>query len=164
MTASTDPRKTGVSNGPTLLAASAVAVSVTGTVSEIALATVPVPAGAMGVNGAIMVKSQWSYTNSANNKVVRTRFGGIAGAQIMAATATATAAIVDMERRLRNRGAANSQICSLNNGLFTPGSSTSTQTTTAVDTSVAQDVVFSGQLASAGETITLESYEVWLLP
>src|SRR5213079_2421852 len=51
-----------------VLAQSAVAASVTGTLTETVLATIAIPAGAMGVNGAIRVTALWSYTNSADTK------------------------------------------------------------------------------------------------
>lgn len=164
MTVSTDPRKTGITVGPTLLAASAVAVSVTGTTAETALATVTIPAGAMGLNGAIEVRSSWTHTNSANAKSLRVRLGGIAGTAFLALSNTAAASVSDM-RRIRNRGAANSQVGSCAAATTTPvGSSGNALVTGAVDTSAAQDIVISGQLALNTETITLESYEVWLLP
>jgi hypothetical protein len=147
--------------GMQLLARSAAPLTLTGTTVETALATVPIPAGLLGISGGLIEKSSWSYTNSANNKSLRLRFGGLAGSQVMAVTATATAGIVDVERRVRNRGSAASQICSLNNGLFSGGSGASAPTALAINTAVAQDLVFTGQLALAGESITLETYEVW---
>jgi hypothetical protein len=164
MTIATDPRKTGINAGMTLLAASGVAVALTGTTNETAMATISIPAGAMGLNGGVMVKSVWSYTNSANAKTIRGRLGGIAGTTFLSFGATVTSAMSDMQRRFRNRGSASSQICSLPVGSFTNGGSTSAPATMAIDTAATQDVVLSGQLASAAETITLESYEVWLLP
>lgn len=43
---------------------------------ETTLATVSVPANSMGPNGSVIVTAVWSYTNSANVKTMRGRFGG----------------------------------------------------------------------------------------
>lgn len=149
----------------TLLAASAVAASVTGTTNETALATVTIPAGAMGLNGAIEIRTVWMFTNSANTKTLRVRLGGIGGTVFLNVAPTTTASSTDT-RRIRNRGSAASQVgsapASQVPGLI--GSSSSFITTGTVDTSAAQDLVISGALALGTETITLESYEVWLLP
>lgn len=163
MTVTTDPRKTGVNAGPSLLAASSVAIPLTGTVVETVMATVSVPGGAMGANGGLEIRTVWTYPNSVNNKVLRVRFGGIGGTQYLASTVSTTVVYSDV-RRIRNRNSASSQVGSYAVGSFSVGASTSAPPTGALDTSTSQDLVLTGQLASAAETITLESYEVWLLP
>lgn len=150
---------------PVLLASSsATGMAVTGTTTETALATVTIPAGAMGLNGGVEIRTSWTYTNSANNKTIRHRFGGISGTVYFATTATTSATAV-ITTRIRNRGAANSQIGagpSTGFGPYTGGSGA--HVTSAVDTSAAVDISITGELANTGETITLNSYEVWLLP
>jgi hypothetical protein len=164
MTVATDPRKTAVTGGMTLLASSSAAGnSVTGTVTETALATITVPGGAMGLNGGVMILVTWTVTNSANNKVLRIRFGGAAGTAYSSVTVTTNATYSDM-RRIRNRGATNSQVGGASGGANALGTSTTSVITSSLDTSVAQDIVLSAELANTGETITLQSYEVWLLP
>lgn len=163
MAVSVDYLKTAKGASPILLGASGVAASVTGTLSETALATVSVPA--MKADGCLLVVSAWTITNSANTKNLRGRLGGISGSAFLAGGFTTLALVSDM-RRIRNRGATNSQVVSANiaapvGGL---GGTTSAITTMAVDVSTAQDLVFTGQLTNIGETITLEMYEVWLLP
>lgn len=150
--------------GMQCLARSAVAASVTGTLSETALATVAVPAGLMGTDGGLLVYSSWSYTSSANNKLLRIRLGGIAGTQFLGATLTTTSMVSDM-RRIRNRNSAASQVGSTGIGSvgLIMGSST-TLPTAAINTAVSQDLVFSGDLDDTGETIALENYEVWATP
>lgn len=147
-----------------LLAASAVAASVTGTATETALATITIPAGAMGLNGAVHIYTVWTITNSANSKTVRVRFGGAGGTAYAALAATTSTSISDL-RRIRNRNSASSQVGAFNaGGSVGLGANGNALTTSAVDTSAAVDIVLSGQLANTGETITLESYEVWLMP
>ncbi|MBP3958342.1 hypothetical protein J8F10_24095 [Gemmata sp. G18] len=148
--------------GSCVLASSSVSgVSVTGTTSETTLATVTIPAGLMTANGALRVRTLWSYTNSGNNKVPRMRLGGIGGTVFMGPTFTTTAS-AQIDSDVRNRGAANSQV-SWNFSSLGIGSSTGAPTTGSVDTATAQDLVFTGQLTNTGETITLESYRVELV-
>jgi hypothetical protein len=149
---------------PILLGGSGVAASVTGTTDETALATVSVPAGTMGLSGAVEIRTTWTYTNSANSKNLRVRFGGIAGTQYGLIGVTTTATLSDV-RRIRNRASASSQVSSATSGLSTPyGTSSSAIVTSSINTASAVDVSITGQLTNTGETITLEQYEVWLLP
>jgi hypothetical protein len=139
-------------------------MSHTGNTDETALATVSIPAGAMGLNGGLLIYSTWTTTNSGNNKTPRVRLGGIAGTAFVGPTITTTATFSDI-RRIRNRNSASAQVASTGaaTGLST-GTTTVAVTTGTVNTAVAQDLVFSAQLANGTETITLENYEVWLLP
>lgn len=147
------------------LAASAVPQNLTGTTNETVLATVSVPAGAMGANGALHVITTWSFTGSTNAKTMRARLGGIGGTQHLGqSVSSATNVVLSDERRIRNRNSAASQVCSTNAGATAYGTTTAAVTTSTIDTSVGVDLVFTGQLALAGETITLETYEVWLIP
>lgn len=146
-------------NGSVLLARSAVAASVTGTAAETALATITIPAGLMGTNGQLRVTQLWTVTNSANTKTLRARFGGMSGIIYTNAPLT-TSGCAQFLTQIRNRGAANSQVGGISTGyVATSGSAV----VSAVDTSQATTIVLSGQLASVGETITLESYSVELL-
>ncbi len=142
-----------------ILAASAVAASHTGATSEAILASVPVPAGAMGPNGALRISTLWSYTNSANAKTMRCRLGGASGSVVFSPIATSTSGL-NLQRTLQNRNSQASQIC------FQQGTvnsfATGSTVAVAVDTASAQDLVFTGQLANSGETVTLESYLVEL--
>ena len=144
-----------------ILGASAVAVSGPADTNENILATITVPAGAMGLNGILRVTTLWTVTNSGNLKTLRARLGGIGGTDYMTIGLTAALSHHHVVM-IRNRGAANSQIG------FTPSSipfntSTGANITSAIDTSAAQTFVITGQKASAGETITLESYLVELI-
>jgi hypothetical protein len=139
---------------------SAVAASVTGTTSETTLASVTIPAGAMGANGQIEIVEFWSHTNSANNKILKTKFGG---QSIMAVTNTTTAT-QQTYHRVGNRNNASSQVVF---GPFSTGGSGNTSnavTTLAVNTGSDVVIDFTGQLANTGETITLESYIIKVFP
>lgn len=143
-----------------VLAQSAVAMSHTGNTDETTLATITVPANAMGANGRIRIITNWSYTNSANNKQLRVRFGGIGGTVYLLATTTTTVSGRHITE-IANRGAANSQFGSPSNLNF--GNNASAATTSAIDTTAAVDIVLTAQLTNSGETITLESYSCELL-
>lgn len=144
-----------------VLGASAAAVSCPADTSEDLLATVTIPAGIMGLNGILRIYHLWSFTSSANNKTPRVRLGGIGGTVYGSDVFTTSATWQDM-RWIANRGAANSQIGGKSSaGILT--FSTSSNITSSVDTSAATTLVFTGQKASAGETLTLEQYLVELL-
>lgn len=147
--------------GIVMLARSAVAASVTGTLSETALATLTIKAALMGANGQLRITTLWSHTNSANNKTLKIRLGGISGATMLDVTNTTTLS-THMINTIRNRNAANSQIANFSIATsFTTNAAVNP--TSAVDTTAAQDLVLTGTLANTGETITLESYSVELL-
>lgn len=143
-----------------LLAKSAVAASITGTLTETALGTITVPASTIGVNGQIRVSAYWSCTNSANNKTMRVRLGGIAGS-VCFSTVQTTGNLVKAEIVIANRNSASSQLLTATAARPTDGLVTTTMPTPiAVDTGASQDLVISGQLANTGEIITLEGYNV----
>lgn len=140
-----------------ILAASAVAVSHTGNTNETVLATINIPAGAMGTNGIIRITYDWTIPSSANNKTLRARLGGIGGTAVTG-TAFTTVANAFHRTTIANRNSASSQWSSTDRSRGTDGVSTYEIATATIDTSAAQTLVLTGQLASAAETITLESY------
>jgi hypothetical protein len=62
-----------------ILGASAVAVSGAADTNENILATITIPAGAMGLNGILRVYADYTVTNNANAKTLRVRLSGIGG-------------------------------------------------------------------------------------
>jgi len=142
-----------------ILGASAAAVSCAADTAENTLATIAVPAGAMGPNGSLLITTLWSYTNSANNKTLRINFGGTAYLSNVATTTVAVQTLV----MIRNRGVTNLQVGFTNATFSAIGTTTGTLTTSSVDTTSAQSLTITGQKASAGETLTLESYLVELI-
>jgi hypothetical protein len=145
-----------------ILAQSGAASSHTGNTSETTLATITIPAGAIGLNGCVRVTTLWSHTSSVNNKTLRVRFGGAGGTQYLNAVHT-TSASARTQAQIYNRNSASSQIGYVA-GVANPwGTNAGGNTTSAVNTTAAVDLVISGQLANSGETITLEAYTVELL-
>lgn len=145
------------SRRPIILAQSAVPASVTGTTVETVLASIVVPGGIMGQNGILRITAFWSYPNSANNKSCRIKLGGV---QLNSVGNTTSVSLQTMVL-IRNRGAANSQICIAGSGV---GSSAIAPAVGAVDTTVDQVLAITGTLALDTETITLEGYTVEVLP
>jgi hypothetical protein len=144
--------------GVFIVASSAVASSVTGTTTETILATITLPANAMGSNGVVRITTLFSYTNSANTKTPRIKFGG---ATYGGSSVTTTTNVRD-QRQIANRNATNSQIGnSAVLGSF--AASSSAIVTSAVDTTAAVTILLTGQLTNTSETITLEYFLVELI-
>ena len=154
--------------GRLLLAQSGNPVSITGTATDqtgpsgTSRAIVTVPAGILLSNGSLEVETLWSYTNSANAKNLRVRFGGTSGTVYLNTPPTTTGCVQNI-CIIRNSNATNSQKGFLAAASSHFGSSTGT-TTSTIDTTAAVDVVIGGQLTNTGETITLESYVIWVRP
>lgn len=145
---------------PHEIAASGSAISVGATTGEEVLATIAIPAGAMGANGILRVYTQWSYTNGAATKTVRVRLGGVGGTAFRAMVATATARFNDW-LIISNRNSPSSQIGSTQaNTAGSFGTSGAAAATGTVDTSSAQDLVITGQKETSTDTLTLEAYRV----
>lgn len=137
--------------------------SVTGTTNETVLATVTIPAGAMGPNGVIRVTT--ISTNTAltgTNKTLRYRLGGISGT-LFCSSGNTTNTASSLQRMIWNRNSESSQVgfISTSTGSYVTG--TGALGTATVNTAVEQNFVITGLLADATETITLESYLVEIL-
>ena len=143
------------------IAASGVQSSLTGTLTETVFATITVPAGAMGANGILRVTLRWSCTNSANNKTLAVRLGGLGGTAMYQRPVTVNQTVGDVVT-IANRNSQSSQVTGAIDQ-FTFNASTVAPNTTSVDTSVSQDLVITGQLANTGDTVRIESYIVEVL-
>jgi len=144
-----------------VLAASAVAASITGSTTKTALATINVPASAMGANGRLRVTTHFAITASANTRTLLFELGGAAFCS--RAEAGATVATYRDQREIANRNNASSQVSWRSTSIGGFGGGTAATTTGAVNTASAQQLIMYGQLANAGEAITLENYIVELL-
>lgn len=147
---------------PYVMAQSAVAVSVGAVTTETVLATISFAGGEIGPNGWVQVIMTITTSNNANNKVQRVRLGGAAGT-LMAEGYTTTAAGNTRVTTFANRNSESSQIglAPMANNVGIPGSFAAGYPTATVDTSSAWDLVLSGHKpASAGDTYTLEAYQV----
>lgn len=145
--------------GSCRLAASAVAVAVTGTTAKTTTATVAIPP-LLGLNGRLRVSVAMTVTNSASTKNALIEFGGqTVMSSTMASIATACGTF-----DIANRNNESSQVSTSRGATFgNSGASSLTLTATTVNTANAQDLVFSFTPASAGDTSTLESYTVEII-
>jgi len=143
------------------LQSSAVAASCPADTTEDVLATVTIPAGSMGANGWLRMMGFWSFTNNGNNKTVRVRLGGVSGTVLLQYVFTTH---INMRAMLEigNANSQSSQVGTLSYSTSS-GATQSAKNTAAIDTSSATTLVFTGQKASSGDTLTLESYLVELL-
>ncbi len=139
-----------------VLASSAVSASITGTTNETTLATITIPP--LGLNDSLRVSTLWSYTNSGNNKTFRIDLGGT---DFMAVVQSSSAVFKDT-REIRN---VNSQSVQKSWPAAAAGANNtgSAITSGAINTGVSTTLTLTAQLASAGETATLESYLIELI-
>lgn len=157
MTGGRIARTSGVS---LVLAQSAVPASVTGTTSETVLATIPVPAGAMGPNGALRVSTKYSQIGG-NTRTFRVRLGDteLFGGPQNSTSPTMTLGPI----QINNRGVSASQVGSMTGTNATGLGTGNSFNVSAIDMLQAQNLIITGQLANAADTITLEAYTVELL-
>ncbi len=153
-------------NTHVILGQSGAGVSHTGNTNETILATVVVPAGLMGLNGVIRIRTLWTLTNNANNKTRRIRFGASGagtGGSVILGFASASTASSPHFTQIQNRNSASSQV-GMTTGAGSGGwaESASGVVTTSIDTSAVCELAITGQLATGTDTITLESYFVEL--
>lgn len=151
-------KATAKPNAPIILAQSAVAVSKTGDTNEATLASITIPAGAMGANGSLRLTTVWSMTNNANVKNVITKWGGTNIATLACASMTT----YREQRQIHNRNALNSQVCFISSfgGWSNSGVAIGTA---AKDTSQDQVLAIATQLAVGTDTATLEAYTLELI-
>lgn len=152
---------TTVQGIPSLLAQSFAAVAVPADTTEDTLATITVPANALGANGRLRILTFWSFTNNANTKTVRLRLGSAAGTVIGAAQAFSTQINALVLGEVWNLSATNSQQ-TLIQSHTTASAGAIGVSTAAIDTTAATSVVITGQKAVSTDTFTLVGYSIEL--
>lgn len=128
----------------------------TGDTNETTLLSVLVPP-APGPNAKLIVTGIGTVTGSANAKTLRSKYGGTTfTTSVISNAAFVTAFIGNVSGGVlfQNRNSLNSQISASQSSTVAP-------ITAAIDTSVSQTLEITGQLANAGETITLESLNAY---
>lgn len=140
-----------------VLETSAVARPHPGTITtEHTFVTVNVPPSLLGLNGVLEVEAVFSYSNNANTKSMRFKFGG-GSFFSTSATATSSAAFV---KKLQNRGDVASQLGEAPTSQAGGGTNANPPYTSAIDTTQTVAVTITGQLAVGTDTMTLERYVV----
>ena len=121
-------------------------VALTGTTSETTMLTVSIPASLMNKRGRLSVIVLLSLTNNANAKTVKAKVGG----QLVASITSTNQSLSGLSTWLLN---INSETQQKN------GSAVSF----TVDTTIANDLVITGQLANTGDTVTLTAVSVEII-
>lgn len=130
------------------------ATLLTGTTVETVLAELLLPAEIIGPHTYLKLTQFWSQTNNANVKTVRQR---VNGTLISTSLNLANQAQGQIMCHGLMRGSVQAQIW--NGSLNVPYVlTTGALLTTAIDMSVDTTLTITGQLASAGDTMTLEGY------
>lgn len=125
----------------------------TGTTAETVIKTVTIKGGTLTKDGRLKVDAYLAVTNSANDKTIKVRLGGIAGDVLFSKLVT-TVDLVDFSLQIANRGAANSQVA------WVTGVAAATAD---IDTSDDQDLVITATLETDSESITLEDFVVTMV-
>ena len=130
--------------------------SVTGSGLQTTLRTVDIPAGLMQAHSSIELSSTWEMTSSANNRYLTILFGGTTVFQL---TSSSQPGFFD-RREVRNRGAKNAQITQK---LDIAGYYGGTPRLTTIDTALAQQLTFVGDMRTVNEFIRIAGYTVSLV-
>lgn len=124
---------------------------------------ITLPAGAMGVNGALRVSTKVAATNSANSKLFLWR---AETTQITPANGQANTLNFDSVHTVQNRGVQTAQVSFPNGGtVYGSGTSASARLFPAVDFSAAQTINFLfNTKGTATDNLILEGYIIEVLP
>lgn len=124
--------------------------------------TIPVPANALGPNGVLVSEAYLIHNSNANAKTIRHRYDGAAGTNFFSGNG-ASATGSKTYSYIRNRSATNSQFGWGDGFNSASGSYGIVPQYTAIDTSVATNLVLTMQKATATDNIVLESFLLQLL-
>jgi len=121
--------------------------TVTPVATDVVMASIPIPAGSLSVNGSLECHTFFDGTSSSNSKTTSWHVG-----TSYIDSNSFTTSSQPYHWWLINRGTLNSQMYSLNNTYISGG--------IAVDFSQSQSLTLRAQAASANEVITLEGYVI----
>lgn len=129
---------------------------------ETTLHTLAVPAGVMGVTGAIRISGLYAITGAGSTKDFRVKLGGTTlGSFQFSAGQTINGSFVLL---VVNQGSASVQLASGWYTLSTAAMSGFGHTTGAVNTAVAQNVTITGQTPNAADEVTASATMVEIIP
>lgn len=131
----------------------------TETTSAVTLASVSIPANSLGTNGSIRLSAEWGIPGNTNTKTVAATFGG--STVLAQAPAAGTTLSLRHQNQITNRGVTNQQFTWTSG---TNGVGTAAHTQIAIDTTAAQNIAFTGQVAVATDFVILEGFTVEVLP
>lgn len=136
----------------------------TGDTVETVLATYTLLANTLASNGMLRITALYRRAGSAGSVIANVRFGGISG------TVYATSSLPTVNNDAASLGtfifadnATNAQKGNKTTAATPYLVSSTTYTTSAIDTTSNVDIVFTGQLGSASDTVKLESCTIELV-
>jgi hypothetical protein len=118
------------------------------------LASYDIPAGLMGVNSVLQIEPMWSFTSSANNKILKVKVAGQVVYTATRTTFTREAPLIV----LANRNSLSAQIKPYDSAHFTAG--TGSPGTYTIDFEHNVTVEITGQRANSGDTLSLEYHRI----
>jgi hypothetical protein len=121
-------------------------LTVTGTTAETTLLATSIPAGFINKRGRLNVLGLMILTNNANLKTLKVKFGG----QTLATVTSTSQAALGFSIWLLSL---NSETAQRNNNA----------TSFTIDTTIANDLVITGQLANSADTLTLVALSVEII-
>lgn len=131
---------------------------VTAITSETTLLTIPVNGGVIGANGKLIIHAIFSFTNNANQKILRFKYNSTVVWTATATTGTTVACAVPVHNI--NSEAVQKIATGVQSGY---GLTSSAVLQTAVDTSVDFNVVVTGRLADSADTLRVEAIFIEVL-
>ncbi len=142
-----------------ILAQSSVPLTVPADATEDTMVSVTLPGGTLGPNGQLRVTTVWSSTSSGNSKTGRVKHNtGALGTFAWSASAG-----YRDQRFLGNRNSQSSQVLGPGGNAGGFAASSSAPATTAINTASDTTINITGQKASSGESLVLESYLIEVL-
>ena len=135
-----------------VLSSSAVAASCASTAVDEVLGSFTIRAGIIGVNSIIQIEPLWTFTNSANNKILKVRIGGV---EIYSATRTTSVKEAPLIV-LANRNSLTSQIQPYDNAYVTAGADA--PGIYAINFANLVTVDITGQRANSSDALKLEYF------
>jgi hypothetical protein len=135
-----------------VLSSSAVAASCALTAVDEVLGSFTVRAGIIGVNSIIQIEPLWTFTNSANNKILKVRIGGVTVYSATRTTSVKEAPLIV----LANRNSLASQIQPYDNAYVTADAGAPATYTINFANLVTVDII--GQRANSSDTLKLEYF------
>lgn len=155
------PPLAGSSYPTYILAQSGTAVSGAADTNENTLATITVPANAMGPNGQLRIWTDWTWSNTADDKTARIRFSGASGTIFLTVLGTTSVGLAAITLISNQNNAAVQRGGITGSGPFAVR--TAAAVTAAVDTTAATTIVITGQKETGTDTLTLDRYVVEVL-
>lgn len=151
-------------NGEVTLAQSGAAIDMTGASTEQVMATYTLPGGLMTPWSQLEIIVLWSFTNSANTKILRVRQSSVGGGTYdpyfyFAGTTTASVQNICVIRS-NNSISAQKGFGIGTGGVSGLGALSASLSAFNRNLANASDIVLTGQLTNSSETITVEAYSI----